>query len=88
VARLSEDYRVVFQVDAVEAPTARAPEGIVVLRRLVLERVRRDPSGAERADEVYATALQLHAGRLLTVGAAQSPESRQALFLTIKARPE
>lgn len=87
-ARLSGEYRVQFEVESVEAPSARAPAGIIVLKSLVLERVTRDPAGAEHVDPLYSTAMQLHAGKLLTVGAAQSPESRKAIFLTIKARPE
>lgn len=87
-ARLSAEYRVQFEVESVEAPNARSPAGTIILKSLVLERVTRDAAGAERVDELYSTAMQLHAGKLLTVGAAQSPESRKALFLTIKARPE
>jgi hypothetical protein len=87
-ARLSGEYRVSFEVGAVEPPGARSTSGTIVLRTVVLERITRDPQGAERVDELYSTAMQLHSGKLLTVGAAQSPESRKALFLTIKARTE
>jgi len=87
-ARLSDQYRVVVAVESVVAPSARAPVGVVVLKSLVLERVTRDAQGADKVEELYSTAMQLPAGKLLTVGAAQSPESRKAIFLTVKARPE
>jgi hypothetical protein len=87
-ARLSDQYRVAVEVESVLAPSARSPVGVVVLKSLVLERLSRDAHGADRVEELYSTAMQLHAGKLLTVGAAQSPESRKAIFLTVKARPE
>lgn len=86
-ARLSEDYRVTFEVESIQPATARAPQGTITLSRLVLERIVRGEDGVERGEELYSTAIQLHVGKLLMVGAARSPESRRALFLTIKARP-
>jgi hypothetical protein len=86
-ARLSEEYRVTLEVESVQPPTARAPQGMITLRSLVLQKVVRLDGGGERVDDLYSTAIKLHAGKLLMVGAARSPESRKALFLTIKARP-
>jgi hypothetical protein len=60
---------------------------MITLRSLVLQKVVRLDGGGERVDDLYSTAIKLHAGKLLMVGAARSPESRKALFLTIKARP-
>jgi hypothetical protein len=85
-ARLSEEYRVTVVIESVEAPSSKTPSGMVSFGSLVLQRITHDDSGAERADEVYSTAIQLHMGKLLMVGAARSPESRRALFLAIKAK--
>ncbi len=82
---LSEGYRVTLDVDSVEPSSAVAPQGMVHLR-VMLRRVSRDASGLEGTEELYSTQIQLHVGRLLTVGAARSPESKKALFLTIRAR--
>ena len=85
-ARLSDEYRVTFDIEAVEPPSSKAPSGVISFRSLVLQRISRTDTGEERADEVYSTAIQLHVGKLLMVGAARSPESRRALFLAIKAK--
>ncbi len=85
--RLSDEYRVVFRVETVRAPTAGAPEGTISLRGCTLLRVLRNESGEERFEELLSTALELTSGKLLTLGAARGPEARKALFLTIKARP-
>lgn len=85
--RLSDEYRVTFELESVQPPTPRAPQGMITFRSLVLQKLVRLETGLERTDELYSTAIQLHIGKLLMVGAARSPESRKALFLTIKARP-
>lgn len=85
--QLSDEYRVSLDVDSVEPSSAMAPQGLIHLR-VVLRRVSRDASGEEGGEDLYSTQIQLHAGKLLTVGAARSPESRKALFLTIRARAE
>jgi hypothetical protein len=86
-ARISGEYRVSFEVGGLEPPSAKAPQGMITFKTLVLQRVSRTPAGEEKADDLYSTAIQLHVGKQLMVGAARSPESRKALFLTIKARP-
>ncbi len=85
-ARLSDEYRVTLTIETVEAPSSKAPQGVISFGSLVLQRITRNDTGEERADEVYSTAIQLHVGKLLMVGAARSPESRRALFLAIKAK--
>ena len=40
-----------------------------------------------RVEDLHTTTVVLPAGRLLVVGAAKTPESKQALFLTLQARP-
>jgi hypothetical protein len=86
-AQLSADYRVVLEVEAVVPPSAGAPQGMVLLRSVVLERLDRTSTGEERVEPLYSTSIQLHVGKLLLVGAARSPDSRRAIFLTLKARP-
>ncbi len=84
---LSDEYRVTLDVTAVRPPTATAPQGVIHFRSVVLRHVLRNESGEERSEEIYSTDIQLPISKLLMVGAARSPESRKALFLTIKARP-
>lgn len=83
--QLSEEYRVSLEVSSVEPPSATAPQGTVHLR-VVLRRLSRGAAGEDAGEDLYSTRIQLQAGKLLTVGAARSPESRKALFLTLRAR--
>ena len=79
---LSEDYRVVFQVEEVqESP------GTVRLKDVSLQRLVRTADGGVRPQDLHTSTIVLPVGRLLVVGAAQKPDSRQALFLTLQARP-
>ena len=80
VVNLSADYRVRYEVDVVQ-------DAAVKLKDFVLQRVTRDPGGAERVQDVYTAAVVLPVGRTLMLGAAQNPESKRALFLTLQARP-
>ena len=76
---LSEDYRVVFQAESVQ--------DTVRLKDLSLQRLVRTADGTVRAQDVHTSTIDLPVGRLLVVGAAQKPDSPQALFLTLQARP-
>ena len=80
VVNLSQDYRVRYEVDVVQ-------DAAVKLKDFVLQRVTRDANGAERVQDVYTAAVVLPVGRTLMLGAAQNPESKRALFLTLQARP-
>jgi hypothetical protein len=83
VARLSEEYRVVFVVESVHEG-----QGLIKFRWFTLQRVRHDDgTGAERVEDLYRTGMSLSAGRLHVVGAAADPNSQRALFLTLQARP-
>ena len=44
-------------------------------------------SAKEKVQDVYSAAVVLPVGRMLMLGAAQNPESKRALFLTLQARP-
>ena len=81
-ANLSEDYRVSFEVEAV-----KEPQGVVKFRSVSLKRVTRGADGVERVQDLVTTSIVIPSGRLLVVGAAQSPDSRKALFLTLQAKP-
>ncbi len=81
-ANLSEDYRVTFEVESVTEP-----QGVVKFRSVSLKRISRRADGSERIEDLVTTSIVIPSGRLLVVGAAKSPDSRKALFLTLQARP-
>ncbi len=78
--QLSEQYRVVFTLEAVD-------DQQVKVDRFALQRIRVDESGAERTEDLYKTAMVLTAGKPLVLGAARDPGSNRALFLTLQAQP-
>ena len=59
----------------------------VKLTNFVLQRITRGADGKEKVQDVYSAAVVLPVGRMLMLGAAQNPESKRALFLTLQARP-
>jgi len=77
---LSDEYRVTYDVETVQDQSVR-------LKHFVLQRLTRDAEGKERIQDVYAADVVLPVGRMLMLGAAQNPESKRALFLTLQARP-
>jgi hypothetical protein len=77
---LSDEYRVVYEVETVLDQTVK-------LTNFVLQRVTRGADGKEKIQDVYSAAVVLPVGRMLMLGAAQNPESKRALFLTLQARP-
>jgi len=80
---LSDDYRVTFEIDAVE-------DGVddrVSFRSFDLMRVIRTAEGTERTELLYRTRIVVPAGRDLLVGVASGPEARRALFLKLLAKP-
>ena len=77
---LSDEYRVTYDIDTVRDQTVK-------LTNFVLQRVTRGPDGKEKVLDVYNAAVVLPVGRMLMLGAAQNPESKRALFLTLQARP-
>jgi hypothetical protein len=81
VADLSDEYRVVFTVDAVQIE-----QRAVTFKRFSLQRRRRDEEGRETLQEVYTAGMVLPLERLQTVGAATDPGSKRALFLTLQVR--
>ena len=81
-ANLSDQYRVTFEVESV----SERPE-VVKFRSVALKRVSRTADGSEKVEDLVTTSIVIQSGRLLVVGAAKSPDSRKALFLTLQARP-
>lgn len=78
---LSDDYRVVFFVDAVEEKLGKVKFGDFTLQKII-----RTAEGTERYENQYTQGIVLPIGRLLVVGAARDPGSRKALFLSLKVR--
>jgi hypothetical protein len=77
---LSDEYRVAYDIDTVRDQSVK-------LTNFVLQRVSRGADGNEKVQDVYSAAVVLPVGRMLMLGAAQNPESKRALFLTLQARP-
>lgn len=77
---LSDEYRVTYDIDTVRDQSVK-------LTNFVLQRITRGADGKERVQDVYSAAVVLPVGRMLMLGAAQNPESKRALFLTLQARP-
>ncbi len=80
--QLSEQYRVVFTLEAVDDQRDK-----VKVDRFALQRIRSDESGSERAEDLYKTTMVLTAGKPLVLGAARDPGSNRALFLMLQAEP-
>ena len=80
-AVLSDEYRVVFQVDSVDEATGR-----IGFRSVTLQRTSRAPDGSQRHQNVHSTTMSATDGKMMILGAARTPESRQALFLAMQAK--
>lgn len=81
VAELSDDYRVVFTVDAIQVEQRE-----VTFKRFSLQRRRIDADGRETIQELYTAGIVVPFERLQTVGAASDPGSKRALFLMLQVR--
>jgi hypothetical protein len=77
---LSEEYRVVFEVESVE-------DEWVKFKSFSLQRVIHDPEAGETYRNLYSAAITLKVGQPLLVGAAQAPNSKKALFLNLEVSP-
>jgi hypothetical protein len=77
---LSDEYRVAYDIDTVRDQSVK-------LTNFVLQRITRGADGSEKIQDVYSAAVVIPVGRNLMLGAAQNPESKRALFLTLQARP-
>ncbi len=77
---LSDEYRVSYDIDTVRDQSVK-------LTNFVLQKVTRGADGKDKVQDVYSAAVVLPVGRMLMLGAAQNPESKRALFLTLQARP-
>ncbi len=77
---LSDEYRVSYDIDTVRDQSVK-------LANFVLQKVTRGSDGKDKVQDVYSAAVVLPVGRMLMLGAAQNPESKRALFLTLQARP-
>lgn len=79
---LEDGYRASWTVEAVSGA-----EGALRLRGFTLERRSRAADGSETVQVVWRADVALVAGRAVVVGAAQNPESRRALFVSLQAKP-
>ncbi len=77
---LSAEYRVSYDVETVRDQSVK-------LANFVLQRITRGAEGQEIVQDVYSASVVLPVGRMLMLGAAQNPESKRALFLSLQARP-
>jgi hypothetical protein len=77
---LSDEYRVTYDIEAVRDQSVK-------LTNFVLQRITHGPEGRIDVQDVYSASVVLPVGRMLMLGAAQNPESKKALFLTLQARP-
>jgi hypothetical protein len=80
-AVLSDEYRVRFEVESYDEAN-----GKVKFRSVSLQRVVARPDGERRVENLYTAEIVVDEGRLMTVGAAKSPDSPRALFLTLQAK--
>jgi hypothetical protein len=79
---LTDDYRVTFEVASVGGA-----QGTIALRGVTLGRVIRAADGGEQIQNLYSTSINIASGKLVLLGAAKSPDSKKALFLSLQARP-
>lgn len=79
---LEDGYHASFTVEAVSGS-----DGSLKLRGFTLERRSRAADGTESVQVVWRADVALAAGRAVVVGAAQNPESRRALFVSLQAKP-
>ena len=79
---LEDGYRASWTVEAVSGT-----DGTLKLRGFTLERRTPGADGRETVQVVWKADVALAAGRAVVVGAAQNPESKRALFVSLQARP-
>ena len=82
---LSEDYRVVFEIESV--PEGKG-ETKVAFKSFTLLKVHRAADGTERTEQMYSTRAIVPSDRLSLIGTAKSPDSPQALFVGLQATPK
>ena len=80
-ASLSDEYRVVLDVESVHETQRR-----VKFKRVSLQRLRPTPEGVARVEDLYSAGMVLSEGRLHVVGAAREPGSNRALFLIVQVK--
>jgi hypothetical protein len=73
---------VVFLIDSVHET-----QGTTKFDRLQLQRVRQGAAGEEVVRDLYTMGAVVPPGKLYVVGAAIDPDSKRALFLTLKTQP-
>ena len=82
IANLSDEYRVVFVLEAV-----LEKQGKVKFERFALQRFEEGEDGTGGFEDLYVAGMTLTADKVTLVGAAQDPASTTALFLAVQATP-
>ncbi len=81
VSDLGDDYRVEFDLEGADPANK-----VIRFRNVSLLHVIRTAGGEERTQVVYTVDVVVNADQMKIVGIAKGPESKKALFLSLKAR--
>jgi hypothetical protein len=80
IANLSDEYRVVFVLEAV-----LEKQGMIKFERFALQRFVTAEDGTGSYKDLYVAGMTLETDRVSLVGAAQDAASKTALFLAVQA---
>lgn len=80
IANLSDEYRVVFVLEAV-----LEKQGMIKFERFALQRFVEAEDGTGSYKDLYVAGMTLETDRVSLVGAAQDAASKTALFLAVQA---
>ena len=80
IADLSDEYRVVFVLEAV-----LVKQGMIKFERFALQRFVKAEDGTGSYKDLYVAGMTLQTDRVSLVGAAQGAASKTALFLAVQA---
>ena len=79
IANITGEYRVAFTVEAVHEN-----QKVVKFERFSLQRLVPTEDGGQKIETLYTAGMVVDVGKLTTVVAASSPDSKQALFLALQ----
>ncbi|ANM28655.1 hypothetical protein ABI59_02045 [Acidobacteria bacterium Mor1] len=79
IAQLSDDYRVVMQIDAVDEERQK-----LMIKRFALQKIRYSEQ-SERYEDIFVSSVITPLDRLNQLVVASGPDASKALFLTLQA---
>ncbi len=79
IAQLSDDYRVVMEIDSVDEERKK-----VMIKRFALQKVRYAAQG-QRYEDIFVSSVLTPLDRLNQLGVASGADASKALFLTLQA---